>query len=108
MLYKKFKTIKKVNDRQVKPAGQSIFTNKDSWPKQAMAKDLQIHYRDLIDYTKTHRKPVFIMRYARPDAVLISYELWEQICDTATQCYKLEDLTQICPQCSLILLHSSK
>lgn len=72
-----------------------------------MPRELQRNYHDLIEYTKNSGKPVYILHYREPDAILISIKTWEEICSIVKQKKRLESLTSICRQCRQMLEFST-
>ncbi len=86
-----------------KPLSNKEFFDKNQLPKLVTGHELQRNYKMLIVHTQRYKKPVFILHYARPDAVLLSYQAWQEVCDLVTEAERIEQVAAICPQCSIVL-----
>jgi prevent-host-death family protein len=49
------------------------------YPQTISVQELQRHYRQALDRTKTSKKPLFILRNNKPEAVVIDMESWSTL-----------------------------
>jgi prevent-host-death family protein len=51
----------------------------NTYPQTISVQELQRHYRQALDRTKTSKKPLFILRNNKPEAVVVDMESWSAL-----------------------------
>jgi prevent-host-death family protein len=51
----------------------------NTYPATISVQELQRHYRQALDRTKASKKPLFILRNNKPEAVVVDMESWSTL-----------------------------